>query len=82
MIRIAILRPILSQLTYSTIGYRTVFLKLHTQPFLVSEDGNMHVPYYSGLESRASVPVPAKKDRPNSLSQKRSFLSLFVFIIV
>ena len=28
------------------------------------------------------VPVPAKKDRQNSLSQKRSFLSLFVFIIV
>ena len=28
------------------------------------------------------LPVPAKKDRQNSLSQKRSFLSLFVFIIV
>ena len=30
----------------------------------------------------AVSPVPAKKDRQNSLSQKRSFLSLFVFIIV
>ena len=27
------------------------------------------------------IPVPAKKDRKNSLSQKRSFLSLFVLII-
>ena len=34
------------------------------------------------LEVRKRFPVPAKKDRQNSLSQKRSFLSLYVFIIV
>ena len=34
---------------------------------------------YLGIED---LPVPAKKDRQNSLSKKRSFLSLFVFIIV
>ena len=34
------------------------------------------------LTLKVVLPVPAKKDRQNSLSQKRSFLSLFVFIIV
>ena len=46
----------------------------HTRLFFHHEAGH--------VASAALVPVPAKKDRQNSLSQKRSFLSLFVFIIV
>ena len=38
--------------------------------------------YFFLQADRETLPVPAKKDRQNSLSQKRSFLSLFVFIIV